>query len=190
MPASYYRPLLASAASLSLLLAGCTATKTTQSDASFAQLPQPSSQEASASPDGGMDTDTNVWTFLHIAKKHPAADLGPQTGADVSPVLWQAALDTLKFAGVDSADPMAGLAVTNWYTPSGKTDERMRITAFIKSRALRSDSVVVTIERQTRDPSGQWKDSTIGQDVVNAVQNDILQRARQIHIADIREENQ
>lgn len=189
MSASYYRLLVAFAASLSLLAGGCTATKTTQSDAAIAQLPQPEDQQASAAPAGEENTEGSIWTFLHIAKK-PQANPGPQTGPGVSPVLWQATLDTLNFAGMDSLDPMAGLAVTNWYSPKGKTDERMRVTAFIKSRALRSDSVAVTIERQTRDPSGQWKDSTIDQSVVDSLANDILQRARQIHIARIREEAQ
>jgi hypothetical protein len=189
MSASYYRLLVASAASLSLLLGGCSATKITQSDASVAPLPQPAQQEASASPDGSMDTDTNIWQFLHIAKKKQP-ELGPQTGPGVSPVLWQATLDTLDFAGTDSLDPVAGLAVTKWYSPKNKPTERMRITAFVKSRALRSDSVVVTVERQVRDPSGQWKDETIAQDVVDSLENDILQRARQIHIARIRAEEQ
>jgi len=187
MPASYYRLLVASAASLSLLLGGCTATKTTQSDASVAPLPQPSQQEASVSPDGSMDTETGIWAFLHIAKKQQP-ELGLQTGPGVSPVLWQATLDTLDFAGMDSLDPVTGLAVTKWYSPKNKPTDRMRITAFIKSRALRSDSVVVTVERQTRDPTGQWKDATIAQDVIDSLENDILQRARQIHIARIRAE--
>lgn len=189
MLASYYRPLLAFAASFCLLLGACTATKTTQSDATAAVLPQPEQQQASAAPEGEESTEDNIWTFLHIAKK-PQAQLGPQTGPGVSPVLWQAALDTLSFAGLDSLDPIAGLAVTDWYSPKGKTDERMRITTFVKSRALRSDSIVVTIERQTRDTSGQWKDAPIDEAVVNSLQNDILQRARQIHIARIRAEQQ
>lgn len=191
MPAPYYHALIAVAASLSLLASGCSATKTTQSDATVAQLPQPEVQQASAGPPGTGEENTegNIWTFLHIAKKQQP-DLGPQTGAGVSPVLWQATLDTLNFAGMDSLDPMAGLAVSNWYSPKGKIGERMRVTAFIKSRALRSDSLVVTIERQTRDPSGQWKDTTIDQSVVDSLANDILQRARQIHIARIREEQQ
>lgn len=187
MSASHYRPVIASAASL-LLLGACSAARTTQSDATVAQLPQ-ASQEASASPDGAMNTEGNIWTFLHIAKK-PDAIPGPQTGPGVSPVLWEATLDTLKFAGMDSLDPEAGLAVTNWYSPPGKTTERIRITVFVKSRALRSDSIVVTVERQTRDASGQWKDATIGEDAIDALQNDILQRARQIHIARIRAEGQ
>ncbi len=189
MPAPYYRLLIAFATSLSLLAGGCSATKTTQSDATVAQLPQPEQQQASAAPAGEENTEGNIWTFLHIAKQQQP-DSGPQTGPGVSPVLWQAMLDTLQFAGMDSLDPMAGLAVTNWYSPKGKTDERMRVTVFIKSRALRSDSLVVTIERQTRDPSGQWKGATIDEAAVDSLENDILQRARQIHIARIREEQQ
>lgn len=189
MPAPYYRLPLAIAASVSLLTVGCTATKMTQPDAVTAQLPKPEQQQASAGPEGTMDTETTIWNLIGIAKK-PRPDLGPQTGPGVSPVLWQATLDTLKFAEMDSLDPQAGLAVTRWYSPKNKPDERMRITAFIKSRALRSDSIAVTIERQTRSPDGQWKDSTVGEDVVDNLENDILERARQIHIARLREEQQ
>ena len=44
-----------------------------------------------------MDTDDTIWTLLGIAKE-AAADFGPHTGPGVSPVLWQATLDTLNFA--------------------------------------------------------------------------------------------
>ena len=85
---------------------------------------------------------------------------------------------------------MAGLAKTKWYSPKGKPDERFRITAFIKTRALRSDSLILSIERQTRSANGQWQDATIGTDVADNLENDILERARQIHIARIREQQQ
>src|SRR5580692_1527453 len=147
MPASYYRLLLAIAASALLFVNGCTATRTTQSDAAVAQLPQ-SQQEASARPPGEMDTETTIWNILGIAKKQKP--LGPETGPGVSPVLWQAALDTLSFAEVDSLDATAGIIVTKWYSPKGHPDQRLRITVFIKARALRSDSIAATIERQTR----------------------------------------
>lgn len=193
MPRPYYRLSAALAASLSLLavgvfaglLAGCIATPTTQPDEAAAELPQ-AAQQASADP-GEMDTESTIWTLLGIAKK-PHAELGPQTGPGVSPVLWQAVLDTLSFAEMDSMDPAAGLAVTKWYSPRNKPTERFRITAFVKARALRSDSVVVTVERQTRDASGQWQNGTIANDVIDNLENDILERARQIHIARIRAE--
>lgn len=185
MPASHHRLLVALTVSLSLLLAACAAKPTIQQDASVAQLPQAAPQEASL-PEGSMDTDSTIWTLLGIAKK-PKPELGPVTGAGVSPVLWQAVLDTLSFAKIDSMDPMAGLAMTEWYTPHGKPTERVRVTAFVKARALRSDSIVVTVERQTRAGSG-WQDATISADVANNLENDILERARQIHIARLRQE--
>jgi len=184
----HYRAPAALAASVSLLLAlllgACTATKTTQADAVAAQLPQPV-QEASANPDGGMDTETTIWQLVGIAKK-PEKIPGPETGPGVSPVLWQAATDTLAFADFEAQDARAGLIVTKWYSPRGKPNERLRITAFIKARALRSDSITVTVERQTRGANGQWEDGTVAADVANNLENDILEQARQIHIARIR----
>jgi hypothetical protein len=182
MPASYYRLLPALAASLSLLLAGCGGPKQTQSDAIAADLPQ-NTQEASN--DEGIDSDSTIWTMLGLAKKPHAQTFGPQTGPGVSPELWQATLDTLSFVSMDSVDPQSGLAVTDWYSPKGKPDERLRITTFIKSRALRSDSIAVSIERQTR-VGGQWKDDTVARKAVEDLETDILQRAREVHIARLR----
>jgi len=184
MPACYYRLLYAFAASVSLLLAGCTATRQTQPDAIAAELPQ-AKQEVSTD-DSGMDTESTIWTILGLAKKPSHQQWGPQTGPDVSPEVWQAVLDTLGFIGMDSVDPQSGLAVTNWYTPKGKPDERMRITAFVKARALRSDSITVSIERQTRSPTGQWADGTVAEKTVEDLENNILQRAREVHIARLR----
>ncbi len=56
---------------------------------------------------------------------------------------------------------MAGSIVTKWYSPKGKPNDRLRITVFVKARALRSDSIVVTVERQARSPDGQWDETTI-----------------------------
>jgi hypothetical protein len=137
-----------------------------------------------------MDTESTIWTLLGIAKKPQQQALGPETGPGVSPVLWQATLDTLNFVDMDALDPMAGLAKTKWYSPKGKPNDRFRITAFIKTRALRSDSLVLSIERQTRSANGQWQDATIGADVADNLENDILERARQIHIARIRQQQQ
>ena len=44
-----------------------------------------------------MDTEATIWTMLGLAKKEAQQDPGPQTGSTVSPILWQATLDTLEF---------------------------------------------------------------------------------------------
>jgi hypothetical protein len=69
---------------------------------------------------------------------------------------------------------------TDWYSPPGKPEQRMRIAVFILSRALRSDSLSVSIERQQRSATGQWGSSPIARDAVTELENAVLLRARHI----------
>ena len=50
----------------------------------------------------------------------------------------------------------------------------------ILSRALRSDSISVTVDRQERSPKGDWKPSPIARDAVAELESAILLRARHI----------
>jgi hypothetical protein len=179
MSARYYRLLLGVAASLPLIVAGCFGRPAEiAADPVTGAMPRPPvAKSATAEP----DTDATIWTALGLAKRESERNIGPQTGATVSPVLWQAALDTLNFAGFNSEDPMSGLLVTNWYAPRGKPQERLRVVVFISSRALRSDSMNVTVERQERSPAGEWRDTPVARDAVVELENAILLRARQIH---------
>lgn len=181
MSARYYGLLLGLAASTSLLTAGCGSDRARQAaDPVTGRLPTPivAPQAAARDPDR---TDETLWSWLGLGKRRSESDAGPQTGGSVSPVLWVAARDALEFAGTASEDPMTGLLMTNWYSPPAKPNERLRVSVFILSRALRSDSVTVTVERQERSPAGQWTDTPVARDVVAGLENAILLRARQIH---------
>lgn len=183
MPAHYNRLPFAVCASLSLLLAGFVGGCADRSP------PAAADQVTGANPQHVVarqvrseadDTDETLWTWLGITKR-PSVQTGPQTGSTVSPVLWEAVRDTLKFAGVGAEDPETGLLVTKWYSPPGKPDERLRVTAFIMSRALRSDSLAVTVERQVRGTDGTWQKTPVAREVGDKLDSDILLRARQIH---------
>ena len=175
----HYRPLLGVAASLSLLTAvGCSSSRDAKVDPVTGAPPPQAAARAVSMWD---DTDTTLWTLLGLAKRESESSIGPQTGSGVSPELWLAAQETLHFAGTSSEDPMAGLFVTEWYSPPANRAQRLRVSAFITSRALRSDSLAVTVERQERSPDGQWRDTPVARDVVAGLENAILQRARQIH---------
>jgi hypothetical protein len=180
MSARYYRLLPALAASLSLPLAGC---GLGAADPPPAAPPPPAaaapSVAANARPDD-IDTESTIWTVLGMAKRPSQRAIGPQTGDQVSPILWEAAHDTLNFVKIASEDPMTGVLQTEWYTPPGKPNERMRIAVFILSRALRSDSVSVNIEREQRSPSGQWASSPIARGAVVELESAVLLRARHI----------
>jgi hypothetical protein len=185
MSVRYYRLLLALAASLSLTLAGCASGPPPESAADPVRgaAPKPPVQQAKAED----DSDETLWTWLGLSKRPSALKLGPQTGRTVSPVLWEASLDALKFAGLSAEDPTTGLIVTKWYSPPNKPDERLRVSVFILSRALRSDSVSVTVERETRSPDGTWQKTPVARDVVDAIDNTILERAQEIHATRYRE---
>ena len=181
MSVRHYRPLLGLAASISLLLpgllAGCSSNPAAGVDPITGARPAPLPAVTAAAQD---NSDETLFTVLGLAKRESQRNFGPVTGSGVSPILWMAAHDTLKFAGISSEDPMTGLLVTNWYSPPGKPSERLRVTAFITSRALRSDSLAVSVERQV-NANGQWQNAPVDREVVRGLDNDILLRARQIH---------
>jgi hypothetical protein len=178
MPFVHYRLSTALAASLSLTLAACA-----PSAGPAARQPEATAggrQNAAKSPPEDIDTEATLWTVLGFAKKGSQKEPGPATGNKVSPVLYQAALDTLKFTKLASEDPLGGSLVTDWYSPADKPDERFRIDVFILSRHLTSDSVAVTVERQVRGPTGEWVDSPVDRKVQEDLETRILFRARQL----------
>ena len=188
MSLRYYRLGLALAASLSLAAAGCGSNRPAERPGGPVSAPPPPAAVAppqsavAAAETNEPDTEATLWTVLGLAKRPSQRAIGPQTGEQVSPELWQAALDTLHFAGTGSEDPMSGLLITDWYAPRGKTGERLRVTVFVLSRALRSDSIAVTVERQERAANGEWRATPVAKDVTTGLENAILQRARQIHV--------
>src|SRR5713226_3259409 len=106
MSAGHYAPLLGVAASVSLLLAGCGSEPTAKQAGDPATGAIPARPQVKTASD---DTDLTIWTVLGLGRRESEREVGPQTGATVSPVLWLAARDTLNFAGISSEDPITGL---------------------------------------------------------------------------------
>ncbi|HTT78254.1 MAG TPA: DUF3576 domain-containing protein [Stellaceae bacterium] len=185
MSVRHYGLLLGLVASLSFGLAGCSGDRAASGPPdTVAGAAQPQVAAQTADNDS---TDQTLWTWIGLAKLPSHQNPGPQTGTLVSPVLWEAAHDVLHFAGVSSEDPVTGLLVTKWYSPPGKPDERLRISVFILSRALRSDSVAVTVERDTRAPGGPWHKAPVARGVPDGIDFAILTQAQRIHAVQYRE---
>jgi hypothetical protein len=182
MSATHYRASFVLAASLSLALVACVASPPAEPAGQRAggQPNATETQRASSSEPEDIDTEATIWTVLGLAKKESVKDPGPQTGRTVSPILWQAAHDTLDFVKYASEDPLTGSIVTDWYSPPGNPNLRYRVNVFILSRALHSDSLTVTVDRQQRGGDGQWAETTIARQVETDLENAILSRARQL----------
>jgi Domain of unknown function (DUF3576) len=178
---AHYRLSAALAASLSLALTGCGLSLRVAPGSADSGAPSASNaQPVAKNPPGEMDTEATIWTVLGLAKKPSEHEPGPQTGSTVSPILWQAAHDTLNFVKFSSSDPLTGLLVSDWYSPQSKPDERYKINVYILSRELRSDSLAVTVDRQVRSATGQWEATTIARKVEDDLETAILLRAGQL----------
>jgi hypothetical protein len=101
-----------------------------------------------------------------------------ETGLGVNSHLWRAALDTISFMPIASADPFGGVIITDWYSPPQNTKERFKMNIFILDRQLRSDGIKVSLFRQEQNATGQWVDQTVDAQTTLDLENTILKRAR------------
>jgi hypothetical protein len=108
-----------------------------------------------------------------------AAAAGGGAGLSVNAYLWRAALDTLSFMPLASADPFGGTIITDWYSPPGAQGERFRAQAYVMGRQLRSDGVRVQIFRQVLE-RGQWVDSPVSPATNSGMEDQVLARAREL----------
>lgn len=111
-------------------------------------------------------------------------DSGEDNGIGVNKYLWRAALDTVSFMPLASADPFGGVILTDWYSPEGKKNERFKLNVFIVSKSLRSDGIEVKLFKQKRS-GGKWSDTSSSQDSEIQLEDTILTRARQLRVQDL-----
>ena len=94
--------------------------------------------------------------------------------------LWNASLDTLSFLPVEQADPFSGLLVTGWGRAPGAS-QQYRVTVYVAGSALDATGLKVAAFR--RSGGGEVAAS---RETVAAIEDAILNRARQLRIRDAR----
>jgi hypothetical protein len=105
--------------------------------------------------------------------------IGGGTGVNVNAYLWRAALDTLSFMPIASADPFGGTVITDWYSPPAASSERFRAQALLMGRTLRSDGVRVQVFRQVQQ-AGNWVDAPVAASTASDLEDKVLARAREL----------
>lgn len=116
-----------------------------------------------------------------MGKKKKADDPGA-AAIGVNGFLWRAALDTVSFMPLASADPFGGVILTDWYIAPETPNERLKLNVFIMGRDLKSDGVKVKAFRQVNS-GGAWQDSQVAEETVRKLEDAILTRARQLRVA-------
>lgn len=100
----------------------------------------------------------------------------PDSTIAVNRYIWVAALEVLDFLPVDTIDPFSGVFTTGFGTPPGG-GRPYRATVHVTDVALDARSLNVALMTQSGPASAE---------TVRAVENAILNRARQIRIRDRR----
>ena len=99
----------------------------------------------------------------------------------VNPFLWRAALETIDFMPLNSADQVGGTIITDWYVNKNIKNKRIKIMAYIKTSELRSDGVSVKVHVQKLE-SGVWTDTYTDKKLASQIENNILNEARNYRI--------
>lgn len=107
-------------------------------------------------------------------------------GIGVNAYLWRAALDTLSFMPLSSADPWGGVINYDWYSDPAAPNERFKATVFILDTRLRADALNVAVVKQVRGADGQWTAAPVDPQTETDLENAILTRARQLNLSDAR----
>lgn len=131
----------------------------------------------------GQAVSASTRSAIEPARERTAIGAGNQVvGAGVNAFLWRAALDTVSFMPLASADPYGGVIITDWRASTDNPNERFKLTVYVLDPALRADAIKVAVFRQTLRVSGIWADAAVDPDSPTKIENAILSRARQLRL--------
>ena len=105
-----------------------------------------------------------------------------ESGLAVNADLWRAALDTLSFMPLASADPNGGVIITDWFNDPKQTGERFKANVVISGRTLRADVLRITLFKQVHR-NGAWMNAEPTANVGRQLENLVLSRARDFKVA-------
>ncbi len=128
---------------------------------------------------GPQGASSSQGLVLFGGDKSKSQEQGGGAGLGVNAYLWRAALDTLSFMPLASADPFGGVIITDWYQPPSAPGERFKATAYILGRQLRTDGLRVSVFRQV-EQGGQWVDAPVNALTTSEIENKVLARAREL----------
>ena len=119
---------------------------------------------------------------LSLGKDGPKNTATATIGLPINPYLWRGSLETIDFMPLISADPFAGIIITDWYTSQGASNERCKINIFIKGRKMMTDNLKVNSFCQSFS-NGQWVDIKNNSDNDAKLENAILNKAKKIRLS-------
>ena len=100
---------------------------------------------------------------------------------NVNAFLWRASLNILSIAPLISTDALGGTIISDWYINKNIKNQRLKITAFILTRELRSDGIKVKVHIQNFK-NNVWSETITDRALANKIEENILNEARNLRI--------
>ncbi|MDC0037539.1 DUF3576 domain-containing protein [Alphaproteobacteria bacterium] len=103
-------------------------------------------------------------------------------GMPINPYLWKASLETISFMPLSSADPFAGLIITDWYSQNN-TNERCKINIFIRGVELKTSNLKVNSFCETLSEKNNWVSNESDININAQIENAILNKAKKLKLS-------
>ena len=103
-------------------------------------------------------------------------------GMPINPYLWKASLETVSFMPLSSADPFAGLIITDWYSQIN-TNERCKINIFIRGVELKTSNLKVNSFCQILSDTNNWVSNETDIKINAQIENAILNKAKKLKLS-------
>jgi len=103
-------------------------------------------------------------------------------GLPINPYLWRASIETVNFMPIASADPFAGIIVTDWYSANIPT-ERCKLNIFINGVDFKTENLKVNSFCQKLSADNLWIDTVNDNDNDTKIENAILNKAKKIKLS-------
>ena len=102
-------------------------------------------------------------------------------GMAVNPYLWRGALETINFMPLNSADPIGGTIITDWYSTTENQKERCKLNIFILGIDLKTENLKVTsFCQEYRD--NIWAAKSVEEEKSIKIENAILNKAKKLRL--------
>ena len=100
---------------------------------------------------------------------------------NVNGYLWRATLNILSFAPLISTDALSGIIITDWYANKNIQNQRLKITAYINTNELKSESINIKVEIQSFK-NNIWSQPLTSNSLATQIEDSILNEARNLKL--------
>ena len=109
--------------------------------------------------------------------------INPQNldNVNVNGYLWRATLNILSFVPLISTDALSGTIITDWYANKNIQNQRLKITVYINSNELKSESIKIKVEIQSFKKN-IWSQPLTSKSLAIQIEDSILNEARNLKL--------